>query len=145
PLAGILEAERPEGLTDDGGHRGRVRAPGVAPRADGPDGLVGDREPGVRARRIDAVQRALDLGPDDLVRATRLALRELLADAQDHPQAVLVRAGHLAADQGVRLARVPPALAVARDHPRREAEQHRSADLARVRPARLVMHVLRAH
>ena len=52
---------------------------------------------------------------------------ELLADAEDRPQAALDRPPELLADPLVGLGVVAPPLAVADDHPRREAGEHRRA------------------
>ena len=74
----------------------------------------------------------------------RLALGELLADAQDRPQAGVHRPAELASDQRVGLAGVAAPLRVADDHPVGQADQHRRADLAGVGALQLVMDVLGA-
>ena len=89
-------------------------------------------------------ERTGELPPDHVHLAARLALGELLADAQDRAQARLDRAGELPADQLVGLARVAPPLGVADDDPVREAGQHRRRDLAGVGALELVMDVLGA-
>ena len=89
-------------------------------------------------------QRPAQLGVDDGLRPPGLALGELLADAQDRPQARLARPDELAADELVGLAGVAPPLGVADDDPRRQADEHRGAHLAGVRPGGLVVDVLGA-
>ena len=98
-----------------------------------------------RHRRIVAGESAARAAPSTtVIRAAGLALRELLADAQDRPQARVERPAELAADQLVGLARVASPLGVADDDPGREPDQHRRRDLAGVRAGQLVVDVLGA-
>ena len=115
----------PRRAADRVGHRGGVGAAGVAARADRPDRLVGDDQAGRRQR---APGRGRPSAPRSCASTTsrcpaRPRGRELLADAQDRPQAGLDRPAELAADQLVGLAGVPAALGVADDDPRREARR----------------------
>ena len=77
---------------------------------------------GVADRRIaEGGQDAVDLGADDRVGPTRLALGELLADAHDRSQPGLDRPAQLAPDELVGLAGVASPLGVADDDPGRQA------------------------
>ena len=89
-------------------------------------------------------ERAAHLPIDDVDRPARLAVGELLADAQDRSKPRVECPGDLPGDERVGLAGVPPPLGVADDHPGREADEHRRGDLAGVRAGQLVMDVLGA-
>ena len=81
-------AHRVEAGPDRVGHRRGVHAGRVAARADRPDRLVGDDEPGLRgAARLDPGERPADLPIDHVDRPPGLAIGQLLADAQDRSQA----------------------------------------------------------
>ena len=84
-------------------------------------------------------QRATQLAIDDGVLLARLALLELLADAQDRAQAGVDRPPDLEPDELVGLARVTTPFGVADDHPGRQPGQHRCGDLAGVGTLQLVM------
>ena len=116
-----------------------------APRADGPDRLVRDHEAGsAKGSRVVAGQRARQLGADHVDGAACLTLVQQLAHAEDGAEAGVHRPPQLAADEGVGLAGVAPALGVAEDDPRDEPRQHRRAHLARVGAGELVVEVLGA-
>ena len=136
-----LADDAPDGL----GHVRGILAAGVPAGPDGPDGLVGDDQAGRRQRgRIVPGEGAGQLPTDDVDLAPGLALRELLADAQDRAQARLDGPAELAADQLVGLGRVAPPLGVTDDDPVGEPGQHRRRDLAGVGALQLVMDVLGA-
>ena len=85
-----------------------------------------------------------DLPAEHVFRLPRLALLECLADARDHVQAGVERRPRPQRDALVRLAEVPAPLGMADERAGdSELEQHRRGDLARVRPLRLPVHVLR--
>ena len=136
---------RAEGRPDRVGHRGGVGAARVAAGPDRPDRLVGDDEVAeVRGvGRPAGGQRPAQLGVDDRLRPTGLAVRQLLADAQDRPQARLDAPGRAC---GAMSSSVSPAsrapLGVADDDPRRQSHEHRCAHLAGVRAGGFLVDVL---
>ena len=136
--------QRSQAVTDRVGHRGGVRARGVAPGPDRPHGLVGDDEARRGERgRVATLEAAAQLGVDDLGLASGLAVREHLADAHDRTQPAGDRLVELLADELVGLARKRAPLGVAEDDPRGEPCEHRDGDLARVGAGQLLVDVLR--
>mmetsp|Transcript_42812 Transcript_42812/g.101608 ORF Transcript_42812/g.101608 Transcript_42812/m.101608 type:complete len:272 (-) Transcript_42812:344-1159(-) len=84
------------------------------PRADGPDGLVGDDHP---APVGDLLLVGLHLPAEHLPQLAGLALLEGLADASDHAEAAGKGVGRLLRHDLVGLGAVLPALRVPEDHP----------------------------
>ena len=86
---------------------------------------------------------ARELPADDVDLLPRLALGELLTDAEDRTEAGFEDARELPADQLVALGEVAATLGVADDDPVGEPDQHGRRDLAGVGALQLVVDVLR--
>src|SRR4029079_17917070 len=112
---------------------GAFGAARVPARPDRPDGLVGDHEAGARERRwVMRPDGAPQLALDERLGRGRATFPDLeqLADAEDRPNPPPDPPPELLGDPLVRLGVVAPPLAVADDHPRREAGEHRGGDVA---------------
>ena len=122
----------------------RLVGGGGLPRADGPDGLVGDDDV-LGLLRGEPAHPLLDVLADDVLGGPPLALIELLADAEDGGEAPGEDGGDLLADPLVRLAQDVPALGVAaEDVGAPGVLEHGDADLAGEGALGLPVAVLRA-
>jgi hypothetical protein len=117
-----------ERLPDRAGHLRGIRAARVAARPDRPDRLVGDAQPGHRRRsRPRAGGAGSPAAAVDDLAAARLAIGQLLADAQDRAQAGLAPRPPCA--RSARPSRrVAAPLGVADDRPTSRAREHRRGD-----------------
>jgi len=97
-------------------HAGDIGRGRGAPRADGPDGLIGERE-GLALERLR--QGLPDLGSHHGLGLAAVALGQGLADADDGMQARPQGRLDLGRDAGAGLAQPVAALGVAQDHPTR--------------------------
>src|SRR5437879_3330734 len=129
---------------DEAVHFLRLVGRRVAAGADRPHRLVGDHallEPARPAK----LEHHIELPRDHLVRAPRVTIGELLADAQDRHEPPSVRGTELARDQLIALAIQQPPLRVPDDDVlAAHILQHRGRDLAGERPLRIRAQVLAA-
>src|SRR5664280_1452648 len=126
-----------EARVDVGGHRRRGGERGP----DRPDGLIGEGQAG--GRRGEPVQSG-ELVPEDVDRASGVALGARLADAVDRREPLLDEPLHLAGEVGLAFVPEAAALAVA-DEDERDAGvlEHRCGHFAGEGPLLLDVHVLR--
>ena len=145
-LLGDLRAVQVGERRADGGADGLgLLGRGRAPRADGPDGLVGHHA-ALRVGGVHAGERGAHLGAHELLGGALVAHGQRLAHAHDGVQARLDERLHLAVHVLVRLAEQLAALGVANDAARAaDLLDHGHRDLSGVGAGGLPVHVLGVH
>ena len=114
--------------------------------ADRPDGLVGEQDVPIQHLVLEELQGRPHLAGYNLLRLTRLALGQRLADADQRHQAVSDSGRGLQADGAIRLAEMLAPLAVAElDEVEPAIPQHQWRDLAGPGAGIRPVHVLRAN